>query len=218
MKTLAFTTLMLGSVITMQAYAAPLSFQSYHVQSSNFEFVADGKSQIAKGAEVFIDSMGQRAIGFLSNANLSQSQKQVRFRKLLKDSFDLKTIGRFSLGTYWRSASDAQKAEYQKLFENLVVDVYASRFDEYQGQALQVKKSRPQGKRDVIVNSAIVDDSGTEFKVDWRVRHKNNQYKIIDVIIEGVSMSLTQRSDFSSVIQRGGGDVGVLISHLKGTK
>jgi phospholipid transport system substrate-binding protein len=52
-------------------------------------------------------------------------------------------------------------------------------------------------------------------KVDWRVRNKDGRYKIVDVLVEGVSMSLTQRSDFSSVIQAGGGDVQVLLNHLK---
>ncbi len=175
----------------------------------------DSQSQVTKGAENFIDSMGKRAIGFLGSSSMSKEQKASEFRKLLKDSFDLTTIGRFSLGRYWNAATDSQKREYQSLFENLVVDVYSARFDEYQGQALEIRSSRPEGTKDTIVKSFIVDKNGTEFSVDWRVRYKDGRYKIIDVIIEGVSMSLTQRSDFSSVIQRGGGNVDVLIAHLR---
>lgn len=197
--------------------SAPLSLTSIQAESSSLQMVsADSESQITKGAETFIDSMGKRAISFLGNSSMSQDHKAREFRKLLKDSFDLSTIGRFALGRYWNSATDAQKKEYQSLFENLVVNVYSQRFDEYQGQDLDVRSSRPEGKKDAIVKSFIVDKNGTEFSVDWRVRYKDGRYKIIDVIIEGVSMSLTQRSDFSSVIQRGGGNVDVLISHLKG--
>lgn len=199
------------------SYDKPIRDASSFVQTAGKNPVSsDSEAQISKGAETFIDSMGKRAIGFLSNASLSKDQKAREFRKLLSDSFDLKTIGRFSLGRYWKAASPAQIQEYQNLFEDLVVEVYAQRFDEYQGQNLDVRSSRMEGTKDAIVQSFIVDKSGTEFSVDWRVRYKDGRYKIVDVIIEGVSMTLTQRSDFSSVIQRGGGNVDVLIAHLKG--
>lgn len=197
---------------TSSAHAAMVHVPNDHAP----RFLTVAANEAAKGAETFIDSMGQRAIGFLGNDSMSRTQKEREFRTLLRNSFDLKTIGRFSLGQYWKSANDAQRKEYQSLFEDLVVNVYSQRFDDYKGQALKVKGSRSEGAKDTIVNTAIVDGSGTEFKVDWRVRYKDGSYKIVDVIIEGVSMSLTQRSDFSSVIQRGGGSIDVLIAHLKG--
>ena len=71
-------------------------------------------------------------------------------------------------------------------------------------------------EKDTIVKSKIISPkSNNDVPVEWRVRKKGNQYKVIDVLVAGVSMSVTQRSDFSSVIQRGGGDVSVLINHLK---
>lgn len=171
--------------------------------------------QTVEGAKNFIDTMGKRATGFLGNQGISQSQKEAEFRKLLRDSFDMKTMGRFAMGNYWKAATDAQQGEYLKLFEDMVVEVYSARFNDYNGQDLDVREARPKGTNDTLVNSYIVDKSGQEFGVDWVVRHKDGRYKIIDVVIEGVSMSITQRSDFSSVIQRGGGDVGVLIAHLR---
>ena len=166
-------------------------------------------------AEAFINSMGDRALGFLSNSNLSKAQKQKEFKKLLNASFDMKTIGRFALGRNWRSATPVQQKEYLQLFENMIVDVYSSRFGEYKGEKFKVNGHRNDGKKDILVNSFIVPNGGSQVKVDWRVRDFNGTLKVIDVIIEGVSMSLTQRSDFSSVIQRGGGKVEVLLEHLR---
>ncbi|MEM6780739.1 MAG: ABC transporter substrate-binding protein [Pseudomonadota bacterium] len=204
--------LLVFSLNVSHAYTSKLSYHSPVTHLKNF---VSTNNKVAKGAENFIDSMGKRAITFL-DSDMSQERKEREFRKLLKDSFDLTTIGRFSLGRHWRVASDSQKKEYQKLFEDLIVDVYSQRFGEYKGQALAIRSSRSENEKDTIVQSFIVDDNGAEFSVDWRVRFKNGRYRIIDVIIEGVSMSLTQRSDFSSVIQRGGGNVDVLIAHLKG--
>ena len=178
--------------------------------TSTTSFANDGAK-----AKALIDKMGQDAISFLKDDSLSDSQKQAKFRTLLNRNFDMKTIGQFALGKNWRSASAAQQKEYLSLFENMIVRVYSSRFDGYEGQGFDVASFRDTGKKDVLVTSYIVPPSGSKVQVDWRVRNKNGSMKVIDVIIEGVSMSLTQRSDFSSVIQRGGGNIDVLINHLK---
>lgn len=176
----------------------------------------NGEDEINQGALSFIENMGQQAIGFLSNSALDVDEKKASFRGLLQESFDMKTIGRFSLGRYWRVSTPEQRKEYQNLFEKMVIDVYSQRFSEYRGQKFETRGFRMDGPNDTIVTSFIVPDTGPEVQVDWRVRHKNGEFRVIDVIVEGVSMSVTQRSDFSSVIQRGGGDVQVLLTHLRG--
>jgi len=168
------------------------------------------------GAETFVGSMAKRGIGFLSDKDLSEEGRKKEFKKLLSDSFDMGTIARFTLGRYWRTASTAQKKEYEKLFEKRILEVYSQRFDNYKGQRLEVESASPVGNSDAMVSTRIISDNGDpDIRVDWRVRYKNGRYKIIDVIVEGVSMAVTQRSDFSSVIQRGGGDISVLLEHLR---
>ena len=166
-------------------------------------------------AQKFIEKLGEDAISFLSNNELSTDAKAKEFRRIMNASFDMKTIGRFVLGKNWRTATPEQQAEYQKLFNNMIVQVYTVRLDNYQGQKFEVGSVRDVGKKDLLVTSHILPTDSPKVKVDWRVRQKNGRYKIIDVLIEGVSMSLTQRSDFSSVIQRGGGDIEVLLEHLR---
>lgn len=166
-------------------------------------------------AQSFISNMGNKAIGFLSNDSLSQTQKEREFDKLLNRHFDMDTIGRFAAGKNWRSATSAQQSEYQKLFKNMIVRVYSGRFNDYNGQGFDVSGYKDSGKKDVLVTSYIIPSGGSKVQVDWRVRNKGGDYQIVDVIIEGVSMSLTQRSDFSSVIQRGGGKFEVLLDHLR---
>lgn len=175
----------------------------------------DARQKQAKGAQNFIDSMARRAIDFLEDANLDHGAKINSFKKLLQDSFDMNTIGRFTLGRYWRVATPEQRKEYQRLFDKMVIKVYSQRFSEYTGQKFEARSYRVDSEKDTIVTSFIIADQGPEIQIDWRVRYKNGQYKVIDVIVEGVSMSVTQRSDFSSVIQRGGGNVQVLLDHLR---
>ena len=203
--------LLAGTAVIFIESAPAFSFNSQdtHMRgSSSFITV----SERDEAAEKFVTMMASDAITFLGNDKLSEADKEKRFSKLLNRSFDMATIGRFALGKYWRHSSPQQRDEYQKLFREMVVEVYSRRFGEYNGQALEVRSSRAGQGKDVTVNSYIVSPNGRqEVQVDWRVRNKNGQYKVIDVVVEGVSMALTQRSDFSAVIQRGGGEVSVLM-------
>ncbi len=209
MKYLLLTTSLIAGM-TMPVQAA--SFVAEQTPANNnMVLIAAAKTDDAKA---LITKMSSSAIGFLGNEGMAQAQKEAEFKKLLRNSYDMKTIGRFALGTYWNGASEKQRAEYQKLFEEMIVRVYSARFSDYNGQTLDVGNAREDGK-DMVVTSYIVPKSGSKIRVDWRVRNRDGGYKIVDVIIEGVSMAMTQRSDFSSVIQRGGGDAKVLIDHLK---
>ncbi len=188
-------------------------------QASNIIFTSLENDQIANNAKSFIENLAEEGLSFLENKSLSSEQKKDAFRKVLKNNFDMKPIGRFALGRYWRTSSKKQRNEYLNLFEKMVVDVYSRRFSDYNGEGFVVLSSRPQGKSDAIVLSQIIPDNGSKVNVEWRVRKKKDgSLKVVDIIVEGVSMSLTQRSDFASVIQRGGGNLDVLLAHLRSSQ
>jgi len=167
-------------------------------------------------ASRFIENMGQEAITFLGDDSIDTIDKQQRFRTLLNNSFDMETIGRFSLGRQWRALDEQQRQEYQALFEEMIVMIYTARFSDYRGEGFIVDSAQPSENNDYVVRSYIVPrNGGRNIAVDWRVRLRNGQHRIVDVSVEGVSMALTQRSDFASIIQRGGGDPEALLDHLR---
>lgn len=174
------------------------------------------KANAQDPAFTFVKQTTERGLSFLANPNLGEAQKTAEFRKLLNSSFDLDTIGRFTLGKFWNTATPAERAEFLGLFRKMVVDTYSNRFSEYKGQTLEVLSSRKIGS-DYLVSSVMKQPKGgsPDVKIDWRVRNKGAGFKIVDVIVEGVSMSVTQRSDFASVIQGSGGKVSALINSLK---
>lgn len=162
-------------------------------------------------AEKIITKLGGDAISTLES-DATQKERFETFERILNTNFDMDKIARFVLGRYWKVATEDEKTEYVSLFENMIVQVYSKRFDDYSGQKFEVRGSKEIGRGDIIVNSAILSPNGTPpVSVDWRLR----KGKIIDVIVEGVSMSVTQRSEFNTVIQRNGGKVSALIGHLK---
>lgn len=163
-----------------------------------------------KKAENFIKELGSDAIEALENTTDDETARRKALEQILTRNFDTDTIARFSMGRYWAAATDAERSEYKKLFKKMIVDVYTERFSEYTNQKFIVTGNQPIGK-DFIVKSTIDMGSGQPINLDWRVRRG----KVIDVIVEGISMSVTQRSEFASIIQRNGGQVSALIDHLK---
>src|SRR5262252_9370321 len=160
---------------------------------------------------VFVSGLAQRTIDVLLSTR-SQAEREAKFHELVDQAFDVPAIARFVLGPYWRTATDAQREEFQKLFETYIVHVSAVRFGGYSGEQLKVTGSRPEGDKTVFVKSQIVRvGNAPPVNADWRVVKTDRGLKIVDVIVEGVSMAVTEREEFSSVIQRGGGQVEVLL-------
>jgi phospholipid transport system substrate-binding protein len=163
----------------------------------------------------FITTLGTRAITELGAQEISQADRETRFRTLLNDHFDVPAIGRFVLGRHWRIATEVERAEFLTLFEDFIVRSYAVRFAGYSGETFAVKGSSPGPKTATLVHSKVLRGNAEPIRVDWRVEPRGEKLVITDVIIEGVSMSVTQRSEFASVIQSSGGKVEGLLEALR---
>lgn len=172
------------------------------------------QARSASESGAFVSEFAEKAISLVSDKSLSTAERREQFGDLVETYFDMPGIGRFLLGRYWRTASDAEQDAYLKAFTDNIVYTYARRFDEYDGQKLVVDGTRKDGRFD-IVSSRIVDpNSNQEYRLDWRVIDESGSLKVVDIVIEGVSMSVTQRQEYASVIQSNGGKVQALIDAL----
>jgi phospholipid transport system substrate-binding protein len=178
---------------------------------------ARASAEMEKGASSFIESLAKQAVDSLADTKVPRPERIVRFRRMFNDSFAVEVIGRWILGRHWRTATDAERAEYLRLFEDLMVVSYVDRFAEYAGEALKVHRAVTENESTVTIFSELGRPSGSQpVRVDWRVgRNKDAVYKIVDVVVEGTSMSNTMRSDFTSVINQKGGQMSGLIEVLR---
>ncbi len=206
------------TLIPVFQYTAILSMLMTWMMFAVPAHAEDHKEEVTE-VEKFVQEVADTGITKVSDKKNNQSQRAKIMRDILHSSFSVKTIARFSLGQAWRSATKEQQTEYLKLFEEMIIKTYAERFKEYSGQKLQVTGYTPANKYDTVVHSVIIDDSELKstdnIRVDWRVRSRKGKTRIIDIIVEGISMSITQRSDFESVIQKGGGDIEALLESMR---
>ena len=167
-------------------------------------------------AQVFIEGLADEAVQALTAKGVTRDQRIEKFRSLLKKNFDVPFIGKWVLGRYWRKASDTEKEQYLKLFEDYVVITYVERFDQYSGEKIKVDKTVRDPGGDFVVYSQIERPNGGDpIRVDWRVKMDGDVYKIVDVFVEGISMSQSQRKEFTSVIRSNGGTVKGLLTVLR---
>ena len=164
----------------------------------------------------FVQDLGDQAIDTLTGPDVTPAIRAERFRTLLAQNFDVPAIGKTVLGRYWKVATEAERTEYLALFENFLVANYAKRFAEYSGQKFELRGTRPEGGDNLTVQTLVKQPSGGEpARLDWLVRPDGDAFKILDLKIEGISMTETHRSEFASVIQSKGGKVAGLIAALQ---
>jgi phospholipid transport system substrate-binding protein len=159
-----------------------------------------------QGAAEFVRWLAGQALDVLRSPNASMSDRERMLRQLLATGFDLKFIGRFVLGRNWRKLSPAQREAYINVYSTFFLNTYSARFGGYNGQTFSVLSARGAGKKDAVVKTRIERPGGAPLTSDWRIRANQNQFRIIDISVEGVSMGVTQRSEFASVIKTSGID------------
>ena len=165
-------------------------------------------------AVAFMHQLWDRALELL-NKKVDPAIKQARFRELFRAYFDCPGIARFVLGRYWRNASAEEQQEFVRLFEDYVVFVYTARLSNLGGETFRVRGSRSDGDAVILSTDVISPGNAPPLRIDWRLVTDNGAYKINDVIVEGVSMMVTQRSEFASVVQRNGGQVRGLLTMMR---
>lgn len=152
-----------------------------------------------------IMTLADRAIALLKDSSVSTTDRESRLRALLNDGFDIKGIGRFTLGRHWRKASKQERGRFLVLFEDWIVKTYSGRFQDYSGQTFKVLETvAGDSKRISVVKSEIESPNGQVIHADWHLQKFRDGYKIVDVEVEGVRMAVTQRSEFATIIKRDG--------------
>jgi phospholipid transport system substrate-binding protein len=172
-------------------------------------FASDARAMQAADPSTLINQLVTQAVGIITDKQASEQDREAKFRDLLQSGFDIPRISRFVLGHYWNGATDPQRQRFGQLFEDWIVRTYAAQLTNYSGETIQVTGTRPESETSTVVVSQFVSPNGAPpAKVEWVVRKNgDNDYEVVDVSVEGVSMALTQRDEIAAVADRSGGTV-----------
>lgn len=173
-------------------------------------------AQTALGAEPaieFVKSLTDNIITNVLESKDSREEKMALFKKEFQNALDLKAIGQFVSGVYWKRATTAEREAFITAFMDFTTKTWADRFDMYEGQKIVFTGVRSAGRGQLYVDSQIQNNPPVE--VIWRLREKGNDYKIIDIIVEGVSMAMSYRNEYTAFLQKNGGKLSVLTKELE---
>jgi phospholipid transport system substrate-binding protein len=164
-------------------------------------------------AAQFIQNIGNQVLGIFES-NRSDTAKRQELERLFTETVDTNWIGQFVLGPSWRKLNPKQKQDYLENYRSFLISQYVSNFDEYrEGGGFKVTGKRALKPDTSLINMVVTRPGEPEVIINYRVREAGGQFKVTDIIVEGVSLLTTQRSEFASVVSRRGIDG--LISQLR---
>jgi len=179
---------------------------------------APATTAAANSAEAFVQQNIDKGYSIL-NAKLSESDRSRQFRTFLAGFMDARRIGMFTLGQYANTASKADSDAFVAAFTDYTAAVYERRLNKYKDQILKVTGSSARAADDVVVNCEATDPahpSNSPYKVAVRIRKApDGRFILIDLNVEGVWQSISQRTDFTAFLQQHGGNIQELTNHLK---
>lgn len=141
-------------------------------------------------------------------------EKSAKLRALIERAVDVPGVARFCLGRYWRMATAQQQQEYLSLFRKVLMTNITGRVGEYAGVTFAMGRTQPRDGG-IAVSTTVTRPGNAPNGVDWIVEPEGGKPKIVDVIAEGTSLRLTQRSDYASFLGRNNGNVATLIAAMR---
>ncbi|MDO8605850.1 MAG: ABC transporter substrate-binding protein [Phaeospirillum sp.] len=165
--------------------------------------------------KAFVTNLASSAMETMTTKGLSDQERSAKFRTLFTSDVDVNEIAKFVLGYHWRPPTTAeQQQEFLRLFEDIVVMTWSTRFKDYGGDLRHtVTDVNQDGERGITVDSKVDREKQNPIALQWRLKRSENGLRVVDLIVEGASMRITYRSEYASVIQANGGKIeGLLVA------
>lgn len=158
-------------------------------------------------ARTFVKSTSDRVISVITGSG-SSSSKEDKLDDIFVEVMDIDWIAKFVLGKYWNTLDDAKKTRYLKHYREYLIASYVPLFKDYNGQKMDIKdiKTIKQSQYLVVTDIEPSDPQSASYRVEYRVFFNEGNFKVRDIIAEGISMITTQRSDFASILNTSGFD------------
>jgi len=180
--------------------------------------VAAGAATGTDDARQFVDSVGKRVLDVVNASGGSGDQKQKQLQQMFVETVDIPWMGQFVLGPTWQKATPEQRDRYLQAYREYLLAHYTTNFADYTGANYTITDVKSEEDGRVTINMQIkTSDQSQDTLAGYRLRKDDKgQFRIIDIIVEGVSLITTQRSEFSAVVQRG--SIDTLITELANKK
>jgi len=168
--------------------------------------VSASLSWAQEGATAQVKVTIDKVLGILRDPALKAPDKEEARRKKLKEAiypgFDFTEMAKRSLGTHWGKRTPQEREEFVKLFADLLEQSYAKRLEMYTDQEVLYTKEQVEDKFGLVVTKIVSTKENIDIPIEYKLLRYDNQWKVYDVVIDGISMVSNYRSQFNSIIQK----------------
>jgi phospholipid transport system substrate-binding protein len=152
-----------------------------------------------------VQSTSDEVLAVLAEKDLSKQERRDKVRAIVLRSMDFETLSRLVLARNWSRFSPAQQQEFMQEFQDHLAAIYGRRLDDYRNEKVEIVGDRREPNGDSTVQTRILRGGGSnDIQVDYRLRESNGQWKVIDFIVEEISMVANFRSQFQDIVASGG--------------
>ncbi len=170
-------------------------------------------AQEAAAAAAFVESFGNKLVDVV-NGDGTLPEKEQRLKPLIDGSIDVDTIAKFCLGRYAAMATPQQMTDFTRLFHDVLLFNITSKLGDYRGVTFRMGESSVRGN-EAFVGTLVQRPNSAVNNVRWVVSTVSGSPKIVDVVAEGTSLRLTQRSDYSSYLNHNGNSIDSLLGAMR---
>ena len=181
------------------------------------QIVAQEKGESpTESAKEFAEKFSKKVLLSLSlDRGIDTQERKQEFRNLLHEGFAMKSIGQASVGRFWSQATDEEKAQFHKLFEDFFVDIYLENFKSYKVTEVKIVDAK-QDDDGVWVKTIVKQKDKQDVIIEWKVVKGKESLKIINVMVDQfLNFMLNLQKAFVDVIASNGGEFGSILKELK---
>ena len=164
-------------------------------------------------ASSFVNQFATELVGIV-NGPQDLAAKKAALGPVIDANVDVAKIARFCLGRFWPTATPAQQQQYTAIFHQVLLNSISGNLGKYRGVTFSLQGETPQGTS-TLVSTVINRPNAPAANVQWVVDMSSGAPKVVDVVPEGTSLRLTQRSDYASYLSHHGNDISALLSALQ---
>jgi phospholipid transport system substrate-binding protein len=168
---------------------------------------------LAADATGFVKQTGDALISTINSSGDAAGRRQ-RMQQLVDQAVDVDGIAKFCLGRFWRSATPQQQHDYTTLFHEVLLNNVTGKLGDYRGVRFTIGRAIPRGDG-TAVQTTLLRPNAAPTQVEWLIADVGGAMKIEDMVAEGTSLRVTQRSDYASFLQHNGGNVQALIDAMR---
>ncbi len=123
---------------------------------------------------------------------------------VIKHTHDLPVIAKIAIGRHWKALTKEQQQEFTKTFKELSNSTYAGRFNSYSGERFSLISEKPLKKNRVLVQTRFIKADGEEIRFNYILHHTSDQWKIINIMVNGVSDLALKRTEYGGILKSDG--------------